>query len=94
MEGIQESKDLLVAVNEVSIHLVKLMKDGVQLEDAAALMALVVADGDLKLKLFAAYENAQKIPAEMKDLSLQEGLELAGIQVSYVPRLVEAFKKV
>lgn len=91
--GIKEMKELLIAVNEVSVLLVKMFKDGVQLADAAALMAAIAASEELKEKLLAAYVGVGQIPAEMKDVDLQEGLELAGVQLSYIPKIVEALKK-
>lgn len=91
--GVKEVKELLVAVNEVSVLLVKQFKDGAQLADAAALMAAIAGNDELKEKLFAAYMGVGQVPAEIKDVDLQEGLELAGVQLSYIPKIVEAMKK-
>lgn len=92
MAGVQETKDVLVAVNEVGLVLVKQLKDGVQLGDFQAFFEKLVSDPDFKAKLAAAYDGALQVPAELTDLDLSEGLALAVTQVSYVPKYVEALK--
>jgi hypothetical protein len=91
-EGIKELKELLVAVNEVSLVLVKLLKDGIQLSDGMELVGKLVGDEEFKSKLAAAVEGITKLPAEIKDLDLQEGLELATVEIAFIPALVAALK--
>lgn len=93
MEGIKEVKEAVVALNELTIFVAGRVKDGVGVDDAMALVSKLMTDEAFKAKIAAALESAEKIPAELKDISLQEGIELAGLQMGYLPQLVEAFKK-
>ena len=91
-ESIKELKEVVEAVNEVSLVLVKLLKDGVQLVDAVSLVDQVITNAELKAKLVAATEGISKIPSEVKDIDLQEVLELASLEIVFVPKLVAALK--
>lgn len=91
--GIEELKAVQIAANELSIFLINQLKDGIQLTDAVAVFEKIVSDADFKAKILAAAEGISKVPAEIKDLTLPEAAELITIQISYVPKLVEAFKK-
>jgi hypothetical protein len=88
-EGIKETTDVLVALNKLSVALIKAGKDGFQFSDAASLMA----NEELKAALLAAYDEISKVPAELKDLDVSEGIQLAMVQVQMLPGLIEAFKK-
>lgn len=92
-EGIKESCEMLKGVNEVSLFLCQRLKDGVQLEDATEFYKKLTADEEFKKVVGDAYEGYQKIPAEIKDVDAGEGLELAQVQLDYVPKYVETFKK-
>jgi hypothetical protein len=87
---VKETKDLLVAVNEVALVLVKQLKDGVGLDDFAAVFAKVTSDKEFQEKLAVAYEGAMQIPGEVVDLDLQEVVQLVGTQVEYVPKYIAA----
>lgn len=86
--GVKETKELLVGVNEVGLALVERLKDGVQLTDAVAFYEKLVSDPAFKSKVFAAYENWQAVPDEVKDLDVGEAVELAGVQLGYIPKYV------
>lgn len=92
--GIVETKELLVGVNELSMELIKHLKDGVQVGDALAILDTLKNNADFKAKLEAAYTNVQAVPAEIKDLSIAEGVELAMVQVAYLPKILAAAKAV
>lgn len=92
-EGIKETKEALIAVNEVSICLAEKFKDGVQATDFTEFYAKVTADEDFKAKVKAGYDNYKAIPAEVKDLDSGEGMELAAIQLDYAPKLLAVFAK-
>lgn len=85
VEGIKELQEALIAGLVLGVKLSKLAKDGVQLSDGAALLA----DAELKDLIVKAAEGADKIPAEAKDLSLSEGLQLAA---ALIPELVVRLK--
>lgn len=91
--GIKETKELLVGVNELSVFLVERLKDGAQVGDAVALIDKLKNDPDFQAKLAAAYDQINQVPAEVKDLSLMEGIELVMVQANYVPKIIEAAKK-
>ena len=91
--GVKETKEMLVGANELTIALLAQLKDGFQMADLAALFAKLQADEDFKAKLQAAYDGMAGIPAEMKDISMAEGIELALVQVQYLPKIIAAAKK-
>jgi hypothetical protein len=94
MIGIQETKEALIGINELSIVLAQQLKDGFQVgSDLAAIVGKWQSDADFQAKLTAAFIGIQKVPDEIKDLDLSEGIELASIQLAYVPKIVEALKK-
>jgi hypothetical protein len=94
MLGVQETKEALHGVNRLVIEIAKLLKDGFQPgADVTAFVQMMLLDGVFKKALLAAQEGADKIPAEMKDLDMLEGIELAKIQIEYVPQLLAALKK-
>ena len=88
MHGVKETKEVLVAANEVALALVVASKDGLDLSDGLAL----VGNAKVKEALMVAADSISKVPAEVKDLDLGEGLELAQVQLAYVPKYVEALK--
>jgi hypothetical protein len=90
-EGIKETKEALIGINEVGLHLSAKMKDGVQVKDFVEFYAELQSDPDFKAKLEAAWENHKAIPAEVKDVDAGEGIELAVVQIGYAEKLVEIF---
>ena len=87
--GVQESKEMLVAVMALAAAMVKAAKDGIQITD----LAVLISDENLKGALAAAAEGMTKIPAEMGELTLSEGLELAMTLIQGLPAVIEAGKK-
>ena len=83
--GINELQEALVAGIALGVKLSKLAKDGIDLSDGAALLA----DAELKDLIIKAASGADKIPAEIKDLSLSEGLQLAAV---LIPEIVNRLK--
>jgi hypothetical protein len=49
--GIKETKELLIAGNEIGVFVVKHLKDGVQLEDFEAFYTKFITDVEFKNKL-------------------------------------------
>lgn len=93
-EGIKETKEVLIGVNELSIFLITLLKDGFQLQqDIAAIIAKLSTDDSFKQKLSEAYAGITSVGNEIKDITVAEGAELAIIQASYLPKIIEALKK-
>ena len=91
--GIKETKEALIASNEIAVFCAKRFKDGVQFEDFTAFYKAFTEDEEFKAKLQDGWENGKQIPAEVKDIDLQEGIELTMVQIQYVPKFIEALKK-
>jgi hypothetical protein len=85
--GIQQTLDVLNAVNEIGITLVTRFKDGVGIDDIVPIFSAIV--GPLK----KAVEGITEVPAEVADISLQEGATLFEQQIAYIPRLIAALTK-
>lgn len=92
--GVDQTKELLVGVNELSIVLIKHLKDGVQLADAPAILDDLKNNPEVLAKLLAAKDRISEVPAEIKDVDFMEGVQLAMVQAAYVPKILEAAKKV
>lgn len=90
---VKETKEALVGLNEVSLLMVRRFSDGMQFEDFKAFWDAFKHDPEFEAKMKAAFDGWAKIPAEVKDMDLKEGIELVGVQVEYVPKLLAAFKE-
>lgn len=90
--GVKETKEFLVAVNEIVIFLIERFADGVSLEDFAAVYNKITKDEGFISKMAAAYDNYVAIPNEMDDLDLYETLDLTKMQLDYIPQIVGAFR--
>lgn len=88
--GIQETKEVLVAVDEVALELVKGFRDGVQFTDFVTFWEDYKNNADFQAKLKAAWDNHQAIPAEIGDLDISEFADLAMTEVAYVPKFIAA----
>jgi hypothetical protein len=93
MVGITETKEVLIAVNELSLVVIKHVKDGVSVADLPAIVSELVGSDSFKLALVSAVTGITNVPAEVKDIDFTEGMELAKVQLGYVPKLLEALKK-
>lgn len=93
MVGITETKEVLVAVNELGLVVIKHVKDGVSVADVPAIVSELVASDSFKLALVSAVTGITNVPAEVKDVDFTEGMELAKVQLGYVPQLLAALKK-
>lgn len=91
--GDKETKEAVVALNELALFLAVQLKDGFQGSDFSAIYEKILQDHTFKAKLLLAYENYAAIPDEVSDLDVGEGLELIKIQTEYLPLYLEAFKK-
>lgn len=74
---VKETKEALVALAKLGKFVAAQAKDGVDFKDAAALASKIVGDEGFRSALVAGFEGATLIPAEMKDISFEEGIELA-----------------
>lgn len=91
-ESIKETKEVISASLDLTAIFIKVLKDGVQITDAMQLFSLIMADENLKAEVVAAAQGVSKIPSEVKDLDLQEGLDLAALVLGKIPAIVAATK--
>ena len=92
-ESIKELSEGLVGVLEFALFMAERFKDGIGLDDMSALWDKWKNDPDFKAKMKAAVDGSEKIPAEAKDLDLNEGMQLAMLMLPYVPKFIDAMKK-
>lgn len=90
--GIKETTEALKAINEVSLFLIDIFKDGVDLGDFPKIWEKITKDEDFKKTVAEAFEGYSKIPAELSDVDIEEGVELATMQLRYLPAIVKAIK--
>jgi hypothetical protein len=88
MAGIQETREVLVAGNEIGLFVVSRLKDGVGVDDALAAYQKLTQDAAFKKIVMDAYEGLATVGGEMKDLDIAEGIE-----AGYIPRYVDVLKK-
>lgn len=91
--GIKDTKEALDGLNEVALEIVKVAKDGIQVHDAAAIVEVLLLKPEFKAKLVSAVEGIANVPAEIKDLDLMEGVELAKFEFDGVKKIIEELKK-
>lgn len=91
-EGIKETKEAVVGVINLGAILVKELKDGFQVADLVAILNDIQNDPIKKAKLEAALADIQKVPAEIKDITMAEGIELAAAVIAELPGLLGSLK--
>lgn len=91
--GIKETKEAVIGLNEIALVLANRFKDGVQITDFTVMWDKLQNDAEFKAKLEAAWNNYKLIPAEVKDIDLSEGGELVIVQIGYLPKFIDEFKK-
>lgn len=93
MTDVRNVKEALVALNLLSMVIIKQLKDGFQVTDIGAAILEIMASDATKEALVAAIEGITSIPAEITDFTVAEGIELALVQIEYLPKILEALKK-
>jgi hypothetical protein len=93
MVGIQETKEVLIAANELTLVVIKHVKDGIAVSDIPAIVSELMTSDAFKLALVDAVKGVTNVPAEIKDIDFTEGMELGKVQLGYVPKIIEALKK-
>lgn len=91
--GIKETKEAMIGLLKLSAVMAEVLKDGAQLTDAVALFAKFQGDEKFKAALMAAQENVAAVPAELKDLSIMEGVELIQAAFPEIMEILKAMKK-
>jgi len=91
--GIKETKELLDGLNELSLEIISVAKDGLQVKDAAQIVMDIMMKPEFKDKLAKAIDGVGIIPQEIKDIDLEEGVELVKFEYDGVKKIMEALKK-
>jgi hypothetical protein len=91
--GIQETKEMIVAILKISPLLIKTFKKGLSVSSAAELWAALQNDPVIGASIIAAYKDYEKIPAEVKDLDAYEGIEIGGVLLAAAPEIIKALKE-
>ena len=91
-KGIKETREAIIAALEITTFLIKRLKDGVGIDDAVAIFDKLKDDDEFKSKIAAAYDNVKEVPAELKDINIREGLDIANLLLSYIPSIVDVFE--
>ena len=88
-----ETKEALVGLLAITELLAVEFKDGVQASDVADIILKITANDDLKKKLLDAYNGADKVPSELKDMDLAEAVELLTFATPKILDVIKALKK-
>jgi hypothetical protein len=88
--GIKETKEMIKALLVISAILGEQFKDGLQATDAIEVIKKCMTP-ELEKTIIEAYNGMNEITAELKDLSLMEGLDLIK-EIS--PNILDIIKKV
>lgn len=87
--GIKETKELLVGVMKMAVLLTNRLSDGFQVEDLSSILAAMAMDPEFR----EAVAGIKELPAEVKDIDLEEGFELGMLVLKKVPEIIAAAKK-
>jgi len=87
--GIKETKELLVGVLQVAQLLIERFKDGFQMEDLPVILSKLGFDP----KFQEAMKGLNQLPKEVKDIDLNEGVELMMVLLVELPKILGAAKK-
>ena len=86
--GIKQTRELLEGVLELGVILAEALKDGAQLEDVTLILTTLLNNEKVKLAL----RDVSSIGGELKDISVEEGIELSMVAITYVPKILSALK--
>jgi hypothetical protein len=75
--GIKETKELLKGLSLLGALVAKRLKDGVDLDDAAAIASALLLDAEFRAIVEAAADRIEMVDDELADLDFSEGLEIA-----------------
>jgi len=92
-KGIKETTELLVAMGSLAVVAAKAVKSGGSASDISTRIATqIVANPRLMLELKAAADNISEVPAEAKDLTVTESLELCTVALVITQKALSELK--
>lgn len=90
--GIKETKEALEGLNQLALLVIGQAKDGIQVGDAVAVVEKLLLDPEFKAKLIDAVNGVSHVPAELKDLDVQEIFELGKFEAEKIQAIIKALK--
>jgi len=91
--GIKETQELLEVVGKLAVKIVELSGDGFQFKDAYDLAVFILRDPGFKDLVWEAVKGVNKIPAEIKDLDVEEAGVLITVTVQGILQALQARAK-
>ena len=92
MHGIKETEEALEAILLLGLMFWKSFHDGFQVDDLGALWDTYKHDDDFNEAMGNAFDGYKNIPAEVKDLQLDEAIALSAVMMKYLPKYLNAIK--
>ena len=89
--GIKEVLDVMELSKAATLILIKRLKDGLGMDDVSFMIGLA-NDEEFKMVLKQGLQDIKNVPAEIKDIDLNEGLQIATTLIASVPQFVLALK--
>lgn len=74
---VKNTKEVVVALVKLGKAVSLAARDGLDVKDVAAIGMKIATDEAFRGAFIAAFEGAANIPAELKEISFEEGVELA-----------------
>ncbi len=90
--GIKETKEALIGINELGLFFVERFKDGRQMGDFIAFWEKLKNDEEFFQIVQEAYRGIHLVPKEADNMNINEGVELVVLQLSYIPKFIEALR--
>lgn len=91
--GIKETKEALHGILVLGAFVASRAKDGLKADDGLALVQKLMSDDEeFKKALSDAVDGIGQVPAEVKDLDVQEGLDLIIGAAPDILKIVDALK--
>ena len=90
--GIKETEEALQGILMLGLLFWKTFHDGFQMTDIGTMWDTYRNDQAFCDAMKLAYEGYQKIPDEVRDLQLEEALELSTVMISYLPKYLHLLK--
>ena len=87
-----ETKQVLDLAFMLAAEIAKVAKDGFQLADLVTIFQDIEGDEVKKAAFLAAIKDVKDVPAELKQIDLAGGMDLAVYLVGKVPAVVAEFK--
>jgi len=86
-KGIQETTEVIIALNELSIAILEVLLDGLQIiDDVRTLYEKVWGDPRVKQILTSAIEGIKAVPGEISDVDLSEECSWLSCRPGIYPR--------